>query len=320
LQNKNIKIYKVTSNYIDQRLDNFLLRNLKSVPKSLIYRLLRQGHIRVNKKRAKQVYRMQEGDEVQVPDLRMREEKKVEVAASFVDKIRENILYEDKYLLVINKPAGIASHAGSGISVGVIEALKKSMQQEDDFLELIHRLDRGTSGCLVMAKKSSVLKELNKMLADGEVKKTYHAIVKGRWPKSCHKVDLPLYKKESGANGIRQVFVDKINGKSALTTVGVLNNFGSAASLLSLHPKTGRTHQLRVHTSYNGHPILGDEKYGVLETKSRSSVNLNLPKACRMFLHAYQISFKHPITDEQVIIKAPYDKKMLDFIDMLKSK
>ena len=125
MQNKSIKIYKVTSNYVDQRLDNFLLRNLKSVPKSLIYRLLRQGHIRVNKKRAKQVYRMQEGDEVQVPDLRMKDEKKIEVATGFIDKLKENILYEDKYLLVINKPAGIASHAGSGINVGVIEALKK---------------------------------------------------------------------------------------------------------------------------------------------------------------------------------------------------
>ena len=252
------------------------------MPKSLIYRLLRQGHIRVNKKRAKQVYRMQEGDEVQVPDLRMKDEKKIEVATGFIDKLKENILYEDKYLLVINKPAGIASHAGSGINVGVIEALKKTMQKEDDFLELIHRLDRGTSGCLVMAKKSSVLKALNKMLVDGTIKKTYHAIVSGRWPKSCHKVDLPLLKKETKACGVRQVFVDKKNGKSALTTVGVLNNFGSAASLLSLHPKTGRTHQLRVHTSYNGHPILGDDKYSVKEKKS--SVSNNLLKAPRMFL------------------------------------
>ena len=279
-----------------------MFRELKSVPKSLIYRLLRKGNIRVNKKRSKPDKKLNIGDNIYVPSLRMSEEKKLIITSDFIARIKSCILYEDDSILVINKPVGVAVHCGSGVDFGVIEAMKEVVG-DNGFIELIHRLDRATSGCLVLAKKSSVLKKLNNMLANGEIKKTYHAVVQGRWPKAKHQIDLPLLKKESGIKNGKQVCVDLQSGKPSLTTVSVLKNFGDEHTLLSLHPKTGRTHQLRVHTSVSGHPIVGDQRYN---ENDKSSVKI---LSSRMFLHAYKIKFNHPKTDEVVNIIAPYDDK-----------
>jgi 23S rRNA pseudouridine955/2504/2580 synthase len=303
----NNKFLCVSEHHDGQRLDNFLLRELKSVPKSLIYRLLRKGVIRVNRKRSKPDLRLNIGDKMYIPSLRMSEEKKILITQDFIDRINSCILYEDDSILVINKPAGVAVHAGSGVEFGIIEAMKEVVGK-NGFIELIHRLDRGTSGCLVLAKKSSVLKKLNNMLANGEIRKTYHAIVAGRWPKASHKIELPLLKKESGIKNGKPVCVDYKSGKQSLTTVSVIEFYGKNASLLSLHPKTGRTHQLRVHTSASGYPILGDQKYG--DNKYSDDKRLS----SRMFLHANQIKFNHPKTNEIVNIIAPYDDKFLAII------
>ena len=310
----------VSEHYDGQRLDNYLLREFKSVPKSLLYRLLRKGAIRVNSKRAKTDARVVTDDKIYVPSLRLgesgdigRKSENLKVPNDFIEMIKANILYEDKYLLVLNKPAGVASHGGTGIIFGVAEVVKEIYK--NDFIELIHRLDRGTSGCLVLAKKSSVLKKLNQMLADGDINKTYHAVVSGRWPKACHRVELPLLKKEFGSKGVRQVFVDHKNGKSALSTVSIISSFGEKATLLALHPKTGRTHQLRVHTAHMGSPILGDDKYGNknnIVNKQNKGIKIS-----RMYLHAYKIKFKHPITGDDILVTAPYDKKLTDFISQL---
>ena len=307
----NNKLLCVSEHYDGQRLDNFLFREFKSVPKSLIYRLLRKGVIRVNKKRSKPDLKLNIGDNIFVPSLRMREEKKILITKDFVERIKSCILYEDDSILVINKPAGVAVHAGSGVEFGIIEAMKEVVGK-NGFIELIHRLDRGTSGCLVLAKKSSVLKKLNNMLANGEIRKTYHAIVAGRWPKASHKIELPLLKKESGIKNGKQVCVDYKSGKKSLTTVSVIEFYGKNYSLLSLHPKTGRTHQLRVHTSASGFPIIGDQKYG--DNKYSDDKRLN----SRMFLHAHQIKFSHPKTNQIINIIAPYDDKFLAIISKYK--
>ena len=326
-KNKDQQTLIVSEHHDGQRLDNFLLRSLKSVPKSLIYRLLRKGYIRVNKKKAKPLLKLCEQDIITVPALRMSEPKQLEISQDIVNLIKQQIIYEDNYLLIINKPAGMAVHGGSKVSCGVIEACKKIY--EGSFIELIHRLDKETSGCLVMAKKSSVLKDLNKMLAEGQIKKTYHALVYGRWPKACHKIDLPLTKKIYSSNEHKTI-VDKISGKASLTTVSVLKQFSNIAALMSLHPKTGRTHQLRVHTKEIGCPVIGDVKYGYSKDKNKDkdkdknkNKNSGLPvlpkslKVNRMFLHAYQIKFTHPATGELVVAQAPYDDKTEIFISNL---
>jgi 23S rRNA pseudouridine955/2504/2580 synthase len=266
-----------------QRLDNYLIRQLKGVPKSHIYRLIRGGEVRVNKKRAQAATRICSGDSIRIPPVRISQNKEVYVGPKLNQRLQDSILYEDNHLLVINKPAGIAVHGGSGLSLGVIEALRKT-RSDLSYLELIHRLDRETSGCLLLAKKRSVLRSVQALLADREITKIYWAILAGPWMgKKSLTVDVPL-EKNTLKSGERMVVTSEA-GKSSQTGFKLLENYRDAC-WVEVSPKTGRTHQIRVHSAYLGHPILGDEKYGnnVILTEEK----LMKP---RLYLHARSIQF-----------------------------
>lgn len=265
-----------------QRLDNYLMRQLKGVPKSHIYRIIRAGEVRINKKRAKPDTRIQVGDVVRIPPVRVSEEKQVFVGNRFAEVLSQQILYEDAGMMVINKPSGIAVHGGSGISLGLIEAMR-AMRPELTYLELVHRLDRETSGCIVLAKKRSVLRALHALLANKAVQKTYWALVCSPWEgaKSCV-VDVPLMK-NTLRSGERVVRVDP-EGKASQTHFKLLQNFKTVC-LLEARPATGRTHQIRVHSAHLGHPIVGDDKYG-------GTCGRDLPEfGGRLYLHAQAIAF-----------------------------
>jgi len=264
---------------IGQRLDNFLIKILKGVPKSLVYRIIRQGEVRVNKKRAKPDLRLQSQDLVRIPPLRMTEPGNIElsIGQSFRQQLLDAVIYEDEGLMVINKPAGIAVHGGSGLQWGLIEAYRK-LRPDIHYLELVHRLDRETSGCLILAKKSSVLKDLQMQWQQQTVKKTYWAICAHSWTgKKQIRVNLPLLK-NTLKSGERMVVVSQA-GKPAVSYLQLLKN-AKDCCWLQVHIETGRTHQIRVHTCASGHPVLGDEKYGN-----------ELEKRPRLFLHAQAIKF-----------------------------
>lgn len=279
-----------------QRIDNFLLRICKGVPKSHIYRVLRSGEVRVNKGRIDQTYRLVEGDVVRVPPIRVAEK-----AATVVPGAEFRILLEDNHLLVIDKPAGVAVHGGSGVSYGVIEQLRAARPQAK-FLELVHRLDRDTSGVLLVAKKRTALTNLHEQMRDGVTDKRYLTLVEGDWKNARQHIKLPLHK-YSTADGERRVRVQE-GGQESHTVFSLLRRFGEFA-LLEAELKTGRTHQIRVHLSASGFPIVGDDKYGDF------TLNKALQKAegsriafKRMFLHAWQIRFTHPETGQPVTLKA----------------
>jgi len=284
-----------------QRIDNFLLRRLKGVPKSHVYRVLRSGEVRVNSGRVKADYRLRQGDRVRVPPVR------VSAASSKPPPKPENfpIVFEDLSLLVIDKPSGVAVHGGSGVSHGVIESLRAA-RPEAKMLELAHRLDRDTSGLLVIAKKRSALVELHRMLRDGEVDKTYVAVVKGLLKKKELEIREPLHKYVN-AKGERRVSV-KEGGQDALTKAKLLAN-SQDFSFLQLRLLTGRTHQIRVHLAHAGHPVLGDDKYGDFELNralARQGVK-------RLFLHARRLVFRHPIDGKAISLESPLPDEMLRF-------
>ena len=291
---------------IDQRLDNYLLSRLKGLPKSRLYRIIRKGEVRVNKKRVKPDYRLQEGDIIRVPPLKLSRltEKKPpnEKLASLLEKA---IIFEDKNFLAINKPSGLAVHGGSGIQLGVIETLR-AIRPQQKHLELVHRLDRDTSGCLLIAKKSSVLKELHELLRSGAIKKIYLALVVGHWPKSLQKIDVPLYKNQL-QSGERIVQVNQA-GKICLTEFRPIDYF-SDTTLVEAMPITGRTHQIRVHAQYAKHPVIGDEKYGDKLANKR----LKALGCRRLFLHASQLNFILASTKQTFALKAelPYELRCL---------
>ena len=264
---------------IGQRLDNYLIRVLKGVPKSRIYRLIRSGELRVNKKRAKVSQRLEQHDVLRIPPIRMAEVNHTEMLLpkQLKDALTKAIIYEDEGLLVVNKPAGLAVHGGSGLKWGLIEAYRQ-LKSDFHFLELVHRLDRDTSGCLLLAKKSAVLKDLQAQWQAQQVAKIYWAICDSPWQgKPQLKVNVPL-QKNILKSGERMVKVAK-EGKSAVSHVHLLANQADAC-WLKVSIETGRTHQIRVHCQYLGHPIIGDEKYG-------------RGKAQRLFLHAHKIKFKY---------------------------
>jgi 23S rRNA pseudouridine955/2504/2580 synthase len=264
-----------------QRIDNFLRTELKGAPKSLIYRVLRTGEVRVNKGRAKPETRLAAGDVVRIPPLRLTEAMPVRVGDALKDTLAAAILYEDDELLVLDKPAGLAVHAGSGVNVGVIEALRAA-RPEASALELAHRLDRETSGVLVLAKTRPALMHLHDLLRGDTVKKSYRALVRGSWPDRVREVNAPLAK-NSLRGGERMVEVQG-DGKEAQTLFRVLERF-HGATLVEAMPVTGRTHQIRVHAAHAGHPIAGDDKYGDPEfDRSLKSCGLG-----RLFLHAAKI-------------------------------
>ncbi len=281
----------VAADHSGQRLDNYLLTRLKGLPKSRLYRIIRKGELRVNKKRVKPDYRLQEGDIIRVPPLRLAiPSQKLSVL------IEKAIIFEDKNFLAINKPSGIAVHGGSGIQLGVIEALR-ALRPQQKYLELVHRLDRDTSGCLLVAKKSGILKEFHELLRTGAIKKIYLALVEGHWPKSLKKIDAPLNKNQL-QSGERIVRVNT-EGKNCLTQFHPIHYFADT-TLVEAMPITGRTHQIRVHAQYATHPIIGDEKYGnkVTNKKMREF-------GCkRLFLHASQLIFTLPSLEQNFTLKA----------------
>jgi len=290
---------EIGEEHASQRIDNFLLRELKGVPKSHVYRVLRSGEVRVNSGRIGPDYRLQVGDRVRIPPVRVSNVVKTAKPAEFP------IVLEDASLLVVDKPAGVAVHGGSGVSFGVIESLRASRPQAK-LLELAHRLDRDTSGLLMVAKKRVALVELHRMLRDGEVDKTYVAIVKGTPAERSFDIDEPLHKYVSGS-GERRVSV-KEGGLRALTRVKV-TRAGKGLSQLEVRLLTGRTHQIRVHLAHAGHPIVGDDKYGDFE------LNRALAKrgAKRLMLHAARLAFSHPVTKEKVRLDAPMPAEMARF-------
>jgi 23S rRNA pseudouridine955/2504/2580 synthase len=270
----------------EQRIDNFLLRHLKGVPKSHVYRVLRSGEVRVNSGRVKPDYRLKVGDRVRIPPVRVSAGKPAARPAEFP------IVHEDAAILVIDKPAGVAVHGGSGISFGVIESLRAARPQTK-LLELAHRLDRDTSGLLIVAKKRTALVELHRMLREGEVEKIYAAVVKGAPTEDAFEIREALHKHVT-ASGERRVSVQE-DGKAALTRVKVLKR--GEFSLLEVRLLTGRTHQIRVHLAHAGHPIVGDEKYGDF------ALNRKLKK--RLLLHAAKLSFRHPLSGERLKLESP---------------
>lgn len=287
-----------------QRIDNFLLRTLKGVPKSHLYRLMRKGEIRVNKKRIKPVYKLAIDDVLRIAPIRVSEKSdNVSTGLSIVANLEKQILFEDDRLIVINKPSGMAVHGGSGLSFGLIEALR-SLRPDARMLELVHRLDRDTSGCLVVAKKRSALRHLHEQLRNKNVQKFYHALVKGHWPTKLTRVTEGL-KKNDLKSGERVVIVDNINGKESETRYKVLERY-RGATLVRAFPVTGRTHQIRVHCQVSGHSIAMDAKYGH-ETFDAEMKSKGLK---RLFLHAASIEFTHPKTEERLKIEAPLEPSL----------
>ena len=283
-----------------QRIDNFLLRRLKGVPKSHVYRILRSGEVRVNSGRVGPDYRLRTGDRIRLPPVRIAKTTSKPRPASFP------IVLEDDALLVIDKPSGVAVHGGSGISFGVIESLRAARPQAK-LLELVHRLDRDTSGLLMIAKKRSALVELHRMLRDGEVEKSYLAVVKGRWQGEGREIREPLHKYVN-AQGERRVSVAQ-GGMTAVTRVKALKATDQF-SRLEIQLLTGRTHQIRVHLAHAGHPVLGDDKYGDF-TLNRELASKGLK---RLFLHANKLSLRHPLSHERLRLTSPLPEDMKQFL------
>lgn len=306
-----VRFFTIDADQAGQRIDNYLLKTLKGVPKSMIYRLLRKGEIRVNKKRTKPEYKLADEDVIRVAPIRVSEKTtQVSTQLNAVANLEKQILFEDERLLVINKPSGMAVHGGSGVSFGVIEALR-ALRPDARMLELVHRLDRDTSGCLVVAKKRSALRNLHEQLREKKVQKFYHALVKGRWSPKLTRVTEAL-KKNDLKSGERVVVVDNVNGKESETRYKVLQHF-KGATLVRAFPVTGRTHQIRVHCQVKGHPIACDPKYGHPEFDTdMKGLGLN-----RLFLHAASIEFNHPLTNKRIMVEAPLEKSLQKLVEQL---
>lgn len=291
---ESVRFVTIDENSAGQRLDNFLIKILKGVPKSLIYRVVRKGQVRVNKGRAKPDTRLKVGDIVRVPPVRVSQKtQEHKPSRGLLKLLDESIIFENDELMIVNKPPGLAVHAGSGIRLGLIEALR-ARTETSAFLELVHRLDRATSGCVMIAKTRVMLAHLQGLLRqEGQIKKRYLALVEGQWPAMLERVDAPLRKKEV-VNGERFVTVDSTEGKASLTVFRLLEHFDEC-SLVEAEPRTGRTHQIRVHAQHVGHPLVGDDKYG------RDQVNRKFRDlgANRLFLHAFSLSI--PMLDGRVI-------------------
>lgn len=288
-----------------QRIDNYLLKVCKGVPRSHVYRILRSGEVRVNSKRVEATYRLQDGDRVRIPPVRTAIRSRPAARP-----VEFPIVHEDDALLVIAKPAGVAVHGGSGVSFGVIESLRAA-RPAVRFLELVHRLDRETSGLLVLAKKRSALTALHADLREGRVFKRYLALVSGDWSRSSQSVTLPLRKFVNRA-GERRVSVDRTEGVAARTDFSLEHRFGEF-SLLSCQLRTGRTHQIRVHLAHLGFPIAGDDKYGDFELNRRLAKQ-GLP---RMFLHATELRLRNPLTGDELSLDLPLPPDLRKFMDRL---
>ncbi len=305
-----VKFITVDEDQGGQRIDNFLRTALKGVPKSLIYRVLRKGEVRVNKKRTKPDYKLEPGDQIRIPPLRLAERGDAPVVGQgLLEHLERAVMYEDDGLIVINKPSGLAVHGGSGVNLGLIEAMRQ-LRPKLKFLELVHRLDRDTSGCIMIAKKRSMLRYLHEALRERRVRKIYHALVQGKWEARIKRVDAPLLRGEL-RSGERVVRVDAA-GKESVTDFSVLRRFGNLATLIEARPRTGRTHQIRVHTQFSGHPIIGDSKYGIDEV-NRQFAEYGFR---RLMLHAAGLELNLP-GGEALVVKAPLDEPIELALDAL---
>jgi 23S rRNA pseudouridine955/2504/2580 synthase len=306
-----VTFHTVDAEYDGQRLDNFLIRLLKGVPKSRIYRLLRKGEVRVNKGRVKADTRVKAGDIIRVAPIRTSQQQFKEMPGSQMRKrLKDSIVFEDDEIIVLDKPTGIAVHGGSGVSFGVIEGLRAD-RPDSKFLELVHRLDRETSGCLMLAKSRAGLVNLQQQMQKNQIKKTYQALVMGRWPKGKSTINAPL-KKNTLSSGERMVRVDA-DGKASVTHFKIVQSFDQA-TLLDIRLETGRTHQIRVHCQFSGQAIAGDPKYG----DSLFNQNMRELGLKRLFLHANALGFKHPVSGERISVEAPLSKDLKTLLNKLK--
>jgi len=305
-----IVLHKVSEDESGQRIDNFLMRHFKTVPRSRVYRLLRKGEVRVNRKRVDAEYRLAAGDEVRLPPVRIdTEEQAGRPSQSLLELIEGAVIFQDRHLLVIDKPSGVAVHGGSGMSFGVIEALRASRPRET--LELVHRLDRDTSGCLLVARDRQTLTALHALIRAGGLHKTYMALVAGSWQLGTKRIDAPL-STDSRERGERHVRVTPA-GKASVSIFKPVQFFGQLATLMEVDIPTGRTHQIRVHADYAGHPLLGDDKYGDHDRNAELK-QLGLK---RTFLHAQSVAFEWPGSGVPFHVSTPLPPELVAVLDAI---
>lgn len=305
-----LTLHTITAEEAGQRIDNFLIRHFKTVPRSRVYRLLRKGEVRVNRKRIDAEYRIQEGDEVRLPPVRIEAgDEPSRPSSSLTELVEGAIVFQDKHLLVLDKPPGIAVHGGSGLSFGVIECLRASRPRET--LELVHRLDRETSGCLLVARDRATLTALHALIRDGGMHKTYMALVAGSWQLGTKRIDAPLatHARQHGERHVRVAAA----GKDSVSIFKPVQFFGSLATLMEVDIPTGRTHQIRVHASFAGHPLLGDDKYGDKERNAQ----LKQHGLKRTFLHAQSIAFDWPGSGVPFHVSAPLPPDLASVLDAI---
>jgi 23S rRNA pseudouridine955/2504/2580 synthase len=305
-----VELRTITSDEAGQRIDNFLMRHFKTVPRSRVYRLLRKGEVRVNRKRVDAEYRVAAGDEVRLPPVRIEAgDNPGRPSSSLLELIEGAVIFQDKHVLVLDKPAGVAVHGGSGMSYGVIEALRASRPRET--LELVHRLDRDTSGCLLVARDRSTLTALHALIRNGGMHKTYLALVAGSWQLGTKRIDAPLAT-DNRQHGERHVRVAAA-GKDSVSVFKPVQFFGPLATLMEVDIPTGRTHQIRVHASYAGHALLGDDKYGDRERNAEFK-HYGLK---RTFLHAQSVAFEWPGSGVPFHVSAPLPPELGAVLDAL---
>jgi 23S rRNA pseudouridine955/2504/2580 synthase len=308
-----VQMMEVSEHQEGQRLDNFLLNRLKGVPKTLIYRIIRKGEVRINGKRAKPDNKLQIKDVVRVPPLRLpTQEDKGRPGEQLEKRLLGSLLFEDDELMVLNKLAGLPVHGGTGVKLGLIEALR-ALRPELPALELVHRLDKGTSGCIVLAKSGKARKGLTSAFREREVEKVYHALVAGKWPKQISRVDASL-NRQAARGGERKVEISE-DGKEARTDFRILKQFANA-TLVEARPLTGRTHQIRVHAAMVGCPLIGDEKYNSTDSNALFS-RMGIKRLC---LHSAEVAFPHPQTGKIQNIKADYDEAFKRALEVLAAK
>ena len=299
----------VDADSVGQRLDNFLLRALAGVPRSHVYRLIRSGQVRVNSGRVRAGYRLKEGDRVRVPPVYRRVSRPAEVPSNRVRWLADRILYEDRRVLVLDKPAGMPVHAGTGVDFGCIEALR-SLSPGLRTADLVHRLDRGTSGCLLVAKRRAALRQLHELLRNGGMDKRYLALVRGRWPDNVSRVDASLSTRRHGGESVVRVDPE---GKRALSRFRVVERHAGRATLVEVTIGTGRTHQIRVHAAHAGHPLAGDPRYG----DPRFNAMLSARGMKRMFLHSHALAFDWPGSGETFAVSSPLPPELTAILDSL---
>jgi 23S rRNA pseudouridine955/2504/2580 synthase len=305
-----LTVRTIVADEAGQRIDNFLMRHFKTVPRSRVYRLLRKGEVRVNRKRVDAEYRIQEGDEVRLPPVRLEAGGEPGRPSSSLQELLEGaIIFQDRHLLVIDKPAGVAVHGGSGMSFGVIEALRASRPRET--LELVHRLDRDTSGCLLVARDRATLTALHAVIRNGGMHKTYLALVAGSWQLGTKRIDAPLAT-DNRQHGERHVRVAAA-GKDSVSVFKPVQFFGSLATLMEVDIPTGRTHQIRVHAAFAAHPLLGDDKYGDRERNAE----LKRQGLKRTFLHAQSVAFEWPGSGVPFHVSAPLPTDLAAVLDAI---